>query len=463
MMKYEKVYFLGIGGIGMSAIARFFMHEGLDVAGYDLTRTDLTLRLEAEGAGIHYTDSPELIDVGFRNPDSTLVVYTPAIPENHREKAYFESHGFQMLKRSQMLGQITEGKYVMAVAGTHGKTTTTTLAAWLNHVCTGGGSAFLGGISKNFDSNLVLGAGPRMAVEADEFDRSFLRLTPDVAVVTSADADHLDIYGTHEAVKQAFAQFIGRIKAGGALIVKSGVDVSIDNPDIDVYTYSTESESDFRAANIRPEGSGHYRFDIVCPDRTIEECTLGITGRVNIENCVAATAMMWVAARKQDQTLDDNLVRRALASFTGVRRRFDIYINSEQVFYMDDYAHHPREIAATLRSVRDMFGARRMTAVFQPHLYTRTRDLHREFADALSLADNVVLLPIYPARELPIEGVSERMIAEYLRVPCVFSTRESLCGDLAAQDTDVVITLGAGNIDACCEDVARMLRNKFGL
>lgn len=459
---YENIYFLGIGGIGMSALARFFMHEGRRVAGYDLTRTPLTEKLESEGADIHYTDDISLIGERFRNPQTTLVVYTPAVPHDHSEMRFFAEHGFTLLKRSQMLGQITASKFVMAVAGTHGKTTTTTLTAWLNHVCTGGGIAFLGGISKNFDSNLVLGSGDRMAVEADEFDRSFLRLYPDVAAVTSADADHLDIYGTHEAVKQAFSQFIGQIKAGGALIIKEGVDVNIDNDRITVYRYSVGGKTDFRAENIRPAGGGHYIFDIVCPDRIFADCTLGITGKVNIENCVAAVAMLCAAARIRGERLDENLLKEALATFSGVKRRFDIYINTERTFYMDDYAHHPREIAAALRSVRDMFPKRKITAVFQPHLYTRTRDLYREFAEALSIADYVVLLPIYPARELPIEGVGSQMIADLLTVPYAMSDRQTLCGDLAARDTDAVITLGAGNIETCCAGIAEMLAGKYG-
>ena len=462
-MKYENIYFLGIGGIGMSALARFFMHEGCSVAGYDLTRTALTETLERQGAEIHYTDDISLIGKQFRNPDTALVVYTPAIPDDNAEMEYFRKGGFTLLKRSQMLGQITAGKFVMAVAGTHGKTTTTTLAAWLNHVCTSGGSAFLGGISKNFDSNLVLGAGDRMAVEADEFDRSFLRLFPDVAAVTSADADHLDIYGTHEAVKQAFSQFIGQIKDGGALVIKDGVDVRIDNDRITVYRYSVGGNTDFRAENIRPAGGGHYIFDIACPDRTFHDCTLGITGEVNIENCVAAVGMLWAAGRIRKEEIDEKALKQALASFAGVKRRFDIYINTERVFFMDDYAHHPREIAATLGSVRRMLPDRKITAVFQPHLYSRTKDLYREFAEALSLADDVVLLPIYPARELPIEGVSSQMIADLLSVPYAMSERQTLAEHLAGRDTDIVLTLGAGNIENCCEGIAAMLRNKYGV
>ena len=339
-MKYENYYFLGIGGIGMSALARYFLHEGRHVAGYDRTRSQLTEALESEGAAVHYDEDVAQIPAPFLDPDRTVVVYTPAVPRDHAEYRYFLEHGFTVEKRSQMLGHLAEGKYVMAVAGTHGKTTTSTLIAWLNRALTGGGSAFLGGISKNFDGNLVLGDGPRLAVEADEFDRSFLRLFPDVAVVTSADADHLDIYGTHEAVKEAFAQFIGQIRAGGSLVLKLGVDIRVDNPAITVYRYAYDEPCDFYACNVRLLEGGHYRYDIVTPDGTIADCTLGIPGWVNIENSIAAAASVWCAAKYEGKTLDEDRLREALASFSGVKRRFEFYVNTPKQVYMDDYAHH---------------------------------------------------------------------------------------------------------------------------
>ena len=459
-MEYANIYFLGIGGIGMSALARYSLHEGRRVAGYDRTPSALTEALEAEGAAIHYEEDVRLIPEAFLDPATTMVVYTPAVPHDHAEYRYFLEHGFRVEKRSQMLGHLSAGKYVMAVAGTHGKTTTSTLVAWLNRALTGGGSAFLGGVSKNFDSNLVLGGGARLAVEADEFDRSFLRLYPDVAVVTSADADHLDIYGTHEAVKEAFSQFIGQIRPGGSLIIKQGLDLRIDNPGITVWRYALDTPCDFYAARVRLLEGGHYRYDIVTPDGVIADCTLGVPGWVNIENSVAAVASVWCAARHEGVALDAERLREGLASFAGVKRRFEFYINTPKQVYMDDYAHHPRELAATLLSLRRMFPGRRITALFQPHLYTRTRDLCDGFAEALSHADEVVLLPIYPAREEPIEGVTSEIIAERVTVPCRIVPREALADVVAAMPTDVVVSFGAGNIDACCGAIAEKLKQK---
>lgn len=459
-MEFSKVYFLGIGGIGMSALARYFLREGRQVAGYDRTPSRLTAELEAEGAAVHYDDDVRAIPEAFLDPHDTIVVYTPAIPQDHSELRYFRDRGFTVEKRSQMLGHLAEGKYVMAVAGTHGKTTTSTLVAWLNRALTGGGSAFLGGISKNFGGNLVLGGGPRLAVEADEFDRSFLRLFPDVAVVTSADADHLDIYGTHEAVKEAFAQFVRQIRPGGALVVKQGVDIAIDNPSIRVWRYAYDVPCDFYARNIRLQEGGYYRFDLSTPGGVVADCTLGIPGWVNVENAVAACAAVWCAAQAEGTAFDADRLRAALAAFAGVRRRFEFYVNTPKQVYMDDYAHHPRELTAALTSVRRMFPGRRITALFQPHLYTRTRDFYAEFAEALSHADEAVLLPIYPAREEPIEGITSEIIAERVSVPCRIVDRDRLADEVAAMDTDVVVSFGAGNIDACCEALAERLREK---
>ena len=459
-MEFSKVYFLGIGGIGMSALARYFLHEGKRVAGYDRTPSRLTAELEAEGAEVHYDDDVQAIPAAFLDPRDTMVVYTPAVPQDHSEYRYFCENRFTVEKRSQMLGHLAEGKYVMAVAGTHGKTTTSTLVAWLNRALTGGGSAFLGGISKNFGGNLVLGDGPRLAVEADEFDRSFLRLFPDVAVVTSADADHLDIYGTHEAVKEAFSQFVRQIRPGGFLVIKQGVDIVLDNPAIRVYRYAYDTPCDFYARNVRLQEAGHYLFDLVTPGGAVEDCTLGIPGWVNIENAVAAVADVWCAAQAEGAAFDAERLRTALASFSGVKRRFEFYVNTPRQVYMDDYAHHPRELAATLTSVRKMFPGRRITALFQPHLYTRTRDFYAGFAEALSHADEAVVLPIYPAREEPIPGVTSEIIAERVTVPCRIVGREQLADEVAAMDTDVVVSFGAGNIDACCEAIAEKLRPK---
>ncbi len=443
----KNIYFLGIGGIGMSALARYFLHEGRTVAGYDRTRTSLTEQLEREGAEVLYQEGVEFIPAGFRDPATTVVVYTPAIPEEHAQLRWFAQQGFELLKRSQMLGLLAEGKYVMAVAGTHGKTSTTTLVAWLNRVVTGGGSAFLGG-------------GPLLAVEADEFDRSFLQLHPDVAVITSTDADHLDIYGTHAALREAFAQFVHQIKPGGALVLKQGVEVTLDNAAITVYRYAYDTPCDFYARNITPTTGGCYQYDMVTPDGVIEACRPGIPGWINIENAVAATAALWCAARRCGVPFDVEKLRRGLAEFKGVKRRFECWINTPRGVYMDDYAHHPEELTAAITSLRSMFPGRRLTALFQPHLYTRTRDFYEAFAAALSLADEVVLLPIYPAREEPIEGVDAELIGRLLTVPWSVVERDALPDKIASMSTDVVVTFGAGNIDACCEAIAETIRRK---
>ena len=460
MKQFENIYFLGIGGIGMSALARYFMHEGYRVAGYDRTATPLTRQLEAEGAEVHYDDNIELIPEAMRHSETTLVILTPAIPADHNEWAWFRAQGFTIEKRSQMLGYLSEGKLVMAVAGTHGKTTTSTLASWLNHAVQGEGSAFLGGISTNFASNLVLGEGRRLVVEADEYDRSFLRLHPDVAVITAADADHLDIYGTAEAVVEAFEQFASQIKAGGALILKQGVRLAFDTAERKLYRYSCDQGGDFHAENIELMEGGRYRYDIVTPDGSIEGCELGILGKVHIENSVAAVAMLWCASAIEGKSLDHEAVRMALRSFSGVKRRMEVYINTPKQVYIDNYAHHPEELRATIESLRGIFPGRRLTAVFQPHLYTRTRDFAEGFAEALSLADEVVMVPIYPAREEPIEGVCSELIGGMLGVEWRLVEREAIAAELRTMTTDVVVTFGAGNIDVVCGAIAEELKRK---
>lgn len=450
---------MGIGGIGMSAIARYFLHEGYAVAGYDLTATPLTRALEAEGASVHYDDNPDLIPETMRNPENTLVVLTPAIPHDHKEWAWLREQGFTIEKRSQMLGHLSVGKLVMAVAGTHGKTTTSTMASWLNH-CTGEGSAFLGGISRNFASNLVLGEGRRLVVEADEYDRSFLRLYPDVAVITATDADHLDIYGTPEAMVKAFEEFASQIKEGGALIVKQGVVIDFDNTARQIYRYSCDKGGDFHAENIELIEGGHYRYDIVLPDGRIEGCRLGILGKIHIENSIAAVAMLWAAARIEGKEFDKEAVRRGLDSFEGVKRRMEVYLNTPEQVYIDDYAHHPEELRATMTSLRGIFPNRKITAVFQPHLYTRTRDFATEFSEVLSMADRVLMVPIYPARELPIEGVTSELIGRNLTTEWQMVERDDIALTLKGLDTDVVVTFGAGNIDVVCSAVAETLKDK---
>lgn len=459
--EFENIYFLGIGGIGMSALARYFLHEGYRVAGYDLTATPLTKALESEGALVHYEDDVELIPESMRDAERTLVVLTPAIPADHKEWAWLREHGFRIEKRSQMLGVLSEGKCVMAVAGTHGKTTTSTLAAWLNHAAAGEGSAFLGGISRNFGSNLVLGEGRRLVVEADEYDRSFLRLYPDVAVITATDADHLDIYGTPEAMVEAFEQFASQIKRGGALILKQGVRLKFDTAERELYRYSCDEGGDFHAENITLGEGGHYNYDIVLPDGRIEGCTLGILGKVHIENSIAAVAMLWCAARVEGKSLDYDRVKSALRDFEGVKRRMEVYLNTAEQVYIDDYAHHPEELRATITSLRGIFPGRRLVAVFQPHLYTRTRDFAAEFAEVLSMADKVVMVPIYPARELPIEGVNSELIGRSITAEWELVERDDVAEYLKAENTDVTVTFGAGNIDVICSKVASVLTKKL--
>ena len=446
----------------MSALARYFLHEGYRVAGYDLTATPLTRALESEGAEIHYEDDVELIPEVMRSSESTLVVLTPAIPADHKEWAWFREQGFTIEKRSQMLGVLSEGKCVMAVAGTHGKTTTSTLASWLNYAVAEEGSAFLGGISRNFGSNLVLGEGRRLVVEADEYDRSFLRLYPDVAVITATDADHLDIYGTPEAMVEAFAQFASQIKVGGALILKQGVDLKFDTSERMLYRYSCDNGGDFYAENIVLQEGGYYKYDIVLPDGRVEGCTLGILGKVHIENSIAAVAMLWCAAKIEGKTLDYNKLRRALREFEGVKRRMEVYVNTPEQVYIDDYAHHPEELRATMTSLRGIFPGRRLVAVFQPHLYTRTRDFAKEFAEVLSEADKVVMVPIYPARELPIEGVTSELIGKDITTEWELVERDNVAEYLMHENTDVTVTFGAGNIDVICAEVARVITAKLG-
>lgn len=448
-----NIYFIGIGGIGMSALARYFKLQGLNIAGYDRTESPLTRELQAEGIAITYADQSAEIPTPFTDPTTTRVVYTPAVPADSQIMSWFSSRGFEMLKRSRILGLLGEGKRVMAVAGTHGKTTTTTMLAHLNHVAAGQGSAFLGGISNNFGSNLVQGSGPRLAVEADEFDRSFLQLHPQEALITSIDADHLDIYGNYKAVHEAFTQFASQIKPGGALVLKKGLTIELDRPDIKRHTYHLDDNSaDFHALNITANAQGYYTFDIVTPTATIPNCTLGIPGLINVENCIGATALLW------QEGFDPALLPTAIKSFSGVERRFHFHINHPEVVYMDDYAHHPAELQAMLSSVRAMFPKRHLTMLFQPHLYTRTRDFATEFAQALSLADRVLMLDIYPARELPIEGVTSQTILNSME--CAdkrIVSKEQAIELMQSLPIDVMVTAGAGDIDRLCNPIRETL------
>ncbi|MFI3267247.1 MAG: UDP-N-acetylmuramate--L-alanine ligase [Rikenellaceae bacterium] len=456
MNKFENIYFIGIGGIGMSSIARYFKHEGKNVAGYDRTETQLTKSLVSEGIEVKYDDSIATIDKKYLNKENTLVIYTPAIPTSHTELNFFKNEGFDLVKRAKVLGMLSKGKYLMTVSGTHGKTSTTTMLAWFNKYAAddkngsiGGGSAFLGGISKNMNSNMILGAGQRLAVEADEFDRSFLQLNPDVTLVSSVDADHLDIYGTHEEMKRTFTQFVSQIKPGGSLVYRKGIDLTVTNTEISCYTYALDDTcADFYAKNISVDNCGCYSFDIVTPNQTIEGCKLGLPGLINVENCVGAVALIWIAG------FDEAMLKKAMLEYSGVKRRMDFYINTPNLVYIDDYAHHPRELNATISSVRKMFEGRKITAIFQPHLFTRTRDFAEGFSKVLSTVDSIILLPIYPAREEPIEGVTSEMLLENITLEDKqIVAKKDVLEVLETKNLDILITFGAGDIDTLCSEI----------
>ena len=452
----QSVYFVGAGGIGMSALVRYFLSKGKAVAGYDRTPSELTERLTAEGAQIHYEENVSLIPDCCKDPAKTLVVYTPAIPQEHAELAYFRAGGFDIHKRAQVLGLITRGSKGLCVAGTHGKTTTSTMAAHLLHQSHVGCTAFLGGISKNYGTNLLLSAdSPYTVIEADEFDRSFHWLSPWMSVITATDPDHLDIYGTREAYLESFRHYTTLIQPGGALIMHRGISLQPDvQPGVALYTYGRDA-GDFHAENIRI-GGGEIYLDFVAPDTRIDNIRLGVPVSINIDNGVAAMALAHLAGATDDE------IRRGMDSFEGVVRRFDFKVKTDRVVFLSDYAHHPAEIAQSVKSVRELYPDRKITGLFQPHLYTRTRDFYREFADSLSLLDEVILTEIYPAREAPIPGVSSRLIYDHLRP----GIRKTLCPKaevlnlLAREPVEVLILLGAGDLDNYSPQIARLLLEK---
>ena len=453
-MQYTNIYFLGIGGIGMSAIARYFKAKGFGVAGYDRTRSRLCEELEAEGIAIHYTDDVAQITPEFLQKETTLVVYTPAIPAEHTEFCYFKEQGFKIQKRAQVLGEITRVERGLCVAGTHGKTTTSTMLAHLlkqSHVdC----NAFLGGISKNYTSNLLLSEkSDFVVIEADEFDRSFHHLTPYMAVVTAVDADHLDIYGTYEAYLESFAHFTSLIAEGGCLIMKKGIALQpCLGKNVKLYTYSSTDEADFYAKNIRI-GNGTIFFDFVTPTETIADVELGVPVLVNVENSVAAMAIAWLNGVTADELC------QAMASFAGIRRRFETWLKTDSLTIIDDYAHHPAEVEASIKSVKALYADKKVLGVFQPHLYSRTRDFYKEFAAALSYLDEVVLLDIYPARELPIEGVTSQIIFdEITNENKTLITKKELLECLKSKRFDVLLTVGAGDIDTYLPQIVEMLK-----
>lgn len=458
----DRVYFIGIGGIGMSAIARYFMSRGWAVAGYDLTPSPLTQTLEQEGIAIHYQDDVRLIPELFLSPE-TLVVYTPAVPSSHSELCYYRAHGQRVLKRSEILGEITRLERALCVAGTHGKTTTSTLLAHLLYSSHVGCNAFLGGISNNYQTNLLLSEQSNLVViEADEFDRSFHRLSPAMAIITSADPDHLDIYGTAEAYRESFEHFTSLITPGGALILHAGVPVTPRLAEgVRLYTYSTDLKSDFYASMIRVEDARlyfrwHYPAIGDAPAGSVD-VELGVPLRINVENAVAAMAVAYLNGATPEE------LQRALASFRGVHRRFDRVVDTSRYVLIDDYAHHPVELEASIRSVRTLYPERRIMGIFQPHLYSRTQDFYREFAQSLDALDEVILLDIYPARELPIPGVTSAMIAELMHRPVRVMSKAELVPTLEAEPelADVILMVGAGDIDRLVAPVANELRRRL--
>lgn len=450
------IYFIGIGGIGMSALARYFKTLGKEVAGYDRTATTLTSQLIAEGMDIHFEDNVQLIPPAFKNKnnnDKILVIYTPAIPKSHSELNYFNDNAFSVVKRSKVLGLIASANYTVAVAGTHGKTTTSSMIAHILHSSGVNIAAFLGGIAKNFNSNFVLPQKNNKivnVVEADEFDRSFLTLFPNIAVISSMSADHLDIYGTHDELVRSYNTFAGQVKEH--LILKKGLKVS--NVKADITTYSLQSDADVHAKDITISNRS-YKFNVMVGNHLIKDLVLGLPGRHNIENAVAAIAVAFKL------NIPEEKIREALATYSGVNRRFDYQIKTESLVFIDDYAHHPEELSAAISSVKELYSDKKITGVFQPHLFTRTRDFADEFAQSLSLLDEVILLDIYPARELPIEGVTSEIV--FKKINCankIMLSKEKLVEYVENHIPEVLLTLGAGDIDTCVLPLRNMLAKK---
>jgi len=443
MNKFNKYYFLGIGGIGMSAIARYFNTKGFLVGGYDRSETKLTNDLKTEGIKITYEENVNNIPAEFTDANSTLIVLTPAIPHDHPQLLFFQNNGFEIQKRSQVLGNITRQSKGICIAGTHGKTTTSTITAHLLYQSQVTCNAFLGGISNNYNTNLLLSKDSNLVViEADEYDRSFHHLSPYMAVITSVDADHLDIYETEAAYRESFEHFTSLIRPGGALIMHKGIDIHPQlQKGVKLYTYSMDEGGDFRAENIR-FGKGEIRFDFVTPTDRVADVRLGVPVKINIENSVAAMALAWLNGVSPEE------MRVGISSYSGIYRRFNTVYKSDKVVYMDDYAHHPNELKASIKSIRELYNGHKITGVFQPHLYTRTRDFAPQFAEALSMLDELILLDIYPARELPIEGVSSDLIFKDVTLENkTLCSKENLLALLKQKDLDVLVTFGAGDID----------------
>ena len=450
-----SVYFVGAGGIGMSAIARYFISRGMVVAGYDKTPSDLTRQLEKEGMLIHYEEDVDAIPQACRQPQSCLVIYTPAIPAEHKELKYFREHGFEIQKRAQVLGTLTKEHKGLCVAGTHGKTTTSTMCAHIMHQSHQDCNAFLGGISKNYGTNYILSKSDYVVIEADEFDRSFHWLRPWMSVITATDPDHLDIYGTKEAYLESFRHYTKLIQPGGALIVHCGLEMQEALQEgVRRYDYAL-TEGDFHAENIKID-NGEITFDFISPIENVAQIELGQPVPINIENAIGAMAMAQLAGCTAEE------LRYGMKTYGGVDRRFDFKIKNDKIVLLSDYAHHPKEIWHSARSIRELYRNRKITAIFQPHLYTRTRDFYREFAEALSQLDEVVLTEIYPARELPIEGVTSQLIYDNLApgVKKEIIRKDDVLDFVKSRNFDVLIVLGAGDLDNYVPEITKILESK---
>lgn len=453
--KKNNIYFVGAGGIGMAALERYFLSKGYRVAGYDRTPSALTDALISEGVDISFNDSADSIPAEFRDPATTLVVYTPAIPDSHPGLKWFRDKGFEVVKRAAVLGLVTRDSRALCFAGTHGKTTTSSMAAHMLHCSAAGCNAFLGGVLRNYGTNFLLDpASPFSVIEADEYDRSFHHLRPEVAVITATDPDHLDIYGTEEAYLESFAHFTELIRPGGTLVIHTGLKMSPRVADgVRIFTYSRD-EGDFHAENIR-RSEGSITFDLITPSGVIRDIAPGVPVEINIENAIAAIAALWAAG-----ALEPDKAREAMASFMGPKRRFEFWLREPGRTIIDDYAHHPDELRSSIRSVRALFPGRRLTVAFQPHLYTRTRDFAPQFAQALSEADEVLLLDIYPARELPIPGVTSQIIFDRITAPAKrMVSRDELPAAIAATPFEVLLTAGAGDICDKLPEIVQLVKS----
>ncbi len=454
----HTVYFLGVGGIGMSAIARYFNSLDCEVSGYDKTKTVLTTQLETEGISIHYSENINQIPESIKQQtEGTLVVYTPAIPDNNAEFEYLKEQGIELYKRSEVLGLISQNYFTIAIAGTHGKTTTSSIIAHIMNECNVPCIAFLGGISLNFNSNLLLNENAEVVVvEADEFDRSFLTLSPDIALVTSLDADHLDVYGDKNEMKNSYQEFVNKIKPNGKLITKQEyVEVLSDRSDIECSTYAVSGSADTASSNVIIQ-DGNYCVDINCESSITSNITIGLPGIHNVENAIGAFAI----ANKLG--IDKSKIKEALVSYKGVHRRFETHIKTNQMVYIDDYAHHPSELEMCIKSANELYPGKKITGIFQPHLYSRTRDFVDEFATSLSQLDELILMDIYPARELPIEGVTSEIIANKVTIKDKsVVAKEELLDFLLEKDIEVLLTLGAGDIDVFVQPIKEQLTKRL--